>query len=193
MRSAFQTRMTCGSVVRRVDGGTIRPARASIHKLYCRILRSILPETLEAGRRLREHNICHVVALFVISWIGASGVSVIMRVKISSVDYAPDELYAQTPFEAVLIREIPGTDRPDYWLAVLATPLRWLRNGVETSVTHLVLAARWQGTRIGRGMSRMPVGIAYVVDESLLNDARLDFGKCEYVAIGVADDLSADA
>ncbi|HEY9285057.1 MAG TPA: hypothetical protein VIP46_16515 [Pyrinomonadaceae bacterium] len=112
-----------------------------------------------------------------------------MRVRITSVDYAPDELYEQTPFEAVLLREIPGPDRPDYWLAALPEPIRWLRNGVGISVRHLVLAARWEGTRISRGMSNMPVGIAYVVDESVLEDAKLDFGKCEYVAIGVADEI----
>jgi hypothetical protein len=112
-----------------------------------------------------------------------------MRVRISSVDYAPDELYAQTPFEAVLLREIPGPDRPDYWIAALPSPIRWLRDRNEIFVKHLVLAARWKGTRIGRGMSDMPVGIAYVVDESVLADSKLDFGKCVYVAIGAVDEI----
>lgn len=29
-------------------------------------------------------------------------------------------------------------------------------------------------------------GSVYVTDQSVLNDARLDFGKCVYVAIGLA-------
>jgi hypothetical protein len=113
-----------------------------------------------------------------------------MRIKIRTVDHAPDELYEQTPFEAVLIRELPGPDRPDYWLAALPKPLRWLRGGVETTVKHVVLAARWQGTRIGKGMWCLPVKIIYVVDDSTLDDAVLDYGKCEYVAIGAADDAT---
>jgi hypothetical protein len=112
-----------------------------------------------------------------------------MRIKIRTVDHAPDELYEQTPFEAVLIRELPGPDRPDYWLAALPKPLRWLRGGVETTVTHVVLAARWQGTQIGKGMWSLPVKIIYVVDDSTLDDAILDYGKCEYVAIGAADEV----
>jgi hypothetical protein len=112
-----------------------------------------------------------------------------MRIKITTVDYAPDELYEQTPFEVVLIRELPGPDRPDYWLAALPKPLRWLRGGVETTVTHVVLAARWQGTRIGRGMWSLPVKILNVVDDSALDDGVLDHRKCEYVAIGAADEV----
>jgi hypothetical protein len=35
-------------------------------------------------------------------------------------------------------------------------------------------------------MKDLPVNIAYVVDNSLLNDEALDFAKGEYVAIGFA-------
>jgi hypothetical protein len=110
-----------------------------------------------------------------------------MKITVTSVDYAPDDLYEQTPFEAELLRQIPGPDRPDYWLASLPKPLRWRRDGKDTQVTHLVLAARWVGGQIARGMRTTPVNIAYVVDESLLTDAALDFQKSAYVAIGVAD------
>ena len=113
-----------------------------------------------------------------------------MRFRITSVDYAPPELEAQTPFEAELLREIPGKDRSDYWIAVLDKPLQWLNEGKPTVVTHIIVAARWQGTRIGSGMKQMPIGISYAVDISLLNDPLLDFEKCAYVAIGVATDVS---
>ena len=82
-----------------------------------------------------------------------------MKIRITSVDHAPDELYEQTPFTALLLRELPGPDRPDYWLAVLPKPLRWLPHGVERKVTHVVLAARWMGTQIGRGTWGLPVKI----------------------------------
>ena len=108
-----------------------------------------------------------------------------MRLTISDVDYAPADLGPQAPFAVDLIRELPGPDRPDYWLGKLTRPLRWNREGEGREVTHLVLAARWQGTRIGRDR-QLPVGIAYVTDPTLLPDARVDFGKCSYVAIGMA-------
>jgi hypothetical protein len=104
------------------------------------------------------------------------------------VDYAPPELNEQTPFEAELLRRISGKDRDDYWVAELAKPLRWVSEGGEKAVTHVVVAARWQGTQIGRGMKGLPVGIAYVTDGSPLADPALDFKKCAYVAIGIADE-----
>jgi hypothetical protein len=111
-----------------------------------------------------------------------------MELTISSLDYAPNELDEQTPFVVDLLRELPGDDRPDYWLAKARTPLRWLSAGEERRVAYLILAARWQGTRIAAGVASLPVGIAFVTDESVLTDARLDFSKCAYVAIGMAHD-----
>ena len=116
-----------------------------------------------------------------------------MKIKITSVDFAPDELYDQTPLDAVLLRQIVGPDRPDYWLATLSNPIHWRQNGIETSVEHLVLAARYEGTKISSGMKSLMVGIAYVTDETLLEDSSLTFEKCEYVAIGSATDTTDDA
>jgi hypothetical protein len=121
----------------------------------------------------------------------AGGVRGLMRVAITSVVYdAPYEfyeLYEQTPFQAVLVREIP--DR-GYWVAALPRPLRWSRDGAETSVSHLILEPRRVGTRIGRGMSDVPVNISYVVDERGLTDAGFDFGKCESLAVGTVSDIT---
>ena len=110
-----------------------------------------------------------------------------MRVRVTSVDSSPEDLDRQTPFEATLLRRIPGPDRPDYWLAQLVHPLHWLNNGSNSQVTHLVLAARWVGGVLGPTMRDMPVNIAYIVDPTAIDDAHLDFSKCVYVAIGVAD------
>jgi hypothetical protein len=114
-----------------------------------------------------------------------------MELTISGVDYAPHDLYEQTPFVVDLIRELPGDDRPDYWLAELRSPIRWLHENHDRRITHLILAARWEGTRIEPGVKGLPVGIAYVIDPSLLGDSRLDFAKCSYVAIGVSHDTGA--
>jgi hypothetical protein len=110
-----------------------------------------------------------------------------MRFSITSVDYAPDELYHEVPIRGRVLRQIPGRDRPDYFLAKLDRPLRWKREGDDRLVTHIILAARWAGGVLTPTMRHMPVGIAYVVDRSLLSDAKLDFEKSQYIAIGVAD------
>lgn len=112
-----------------------------------------------------------------------------MELTISSVDHAPEDLYDQAPLRVELMRQIPGPDRPDYWLGSLVEPVSWLGgpDGLH-EVSHVVLAARWQGTSIGPGSTHLPVGIAYVTDTSVLEDEALDFAKCRYVAIGIADD-----
>jgi hypothetical protein len=112
-----------------------------------------------------------------------------MKINVPSVDYAPTELKGQTPIQLELLKKIPGSGCPDYWLAVAGQPIRWLREGQEARVSHIIISARWQGTQIGPGMNQLPIGIAYVTDSSLLDHSFLDFKKCAYVAIGTADEL----
>jgi hypothetical protein len=57
-------------------------------------------------------------------------------------------------------------------------------SGSPRVVKHLVLAARYEGQSISPPIRRLVTGIAYVVDESPLNDAKLSFDKCRNVAIG---------
>lgn len=116
--------------------------------------------------------------------------SIPMRIRISNIDYAPGDLYKQTPFEANILYRIPGKDRPDYWLAELTKPLLWDHNGKVEEISHIVLATRNAGEQLERGMKGRPMGIAYVTDKSLLVDTRLAFRKCAYVAIGLLDDIS---
>jgi hypothetical protein len=116
-----------------------------------------------------------------------------MELTITSVDHAPEDLYDQVPLVVDLIREIPGDDRPDYWLGALRTPIRWLVDNHIREVTHLVLAARWQGTAIAVGAENLPIGIAYVTDQSVLNDAHLKLSKCAYVAIGLSTETGGGA
>jgi hypothetical protein len=115
------------------------------------------------------------------------GVRGVMRVKITVDGHTPEELYNQTPLEAVLLREIPGKG---YWVAALAKPIRLFRNGAETSVNQLILEARWVGTRIGRGMRDMPVNISYVADESVWAGEWLDSEKHQSLAAGWATDIT---
>jgi hypothetical protein len=108
-----------------------------------------------------------------------------IKLKISEADLAPDDLNDQLPFSCRLIRQISGPDRPDYWIAQLEKPIIW---GKKT-VNYIVIAPRFIGVVIKKGMGRIVLGVAYVIDESLLTDARLDFGKCEYTAICIAEEV----
>jgi len=109
------------------------------------------------------------------------------RFRLAEIDSAPRDLYDQLPCDGVLLRSIPGPDRPDYWIARLDRPLRWLDEGTERVIDHLVLAARLQGQSIDAGAEQLMVGVAYVVDPSLLSDATVTFAKIRYVAIGTIE------
>jgi hypothetical protein len=115
-----------------------------------------------------------------------------MQLTITSVDYAPEELHEQVPLVVDLLRRIPGEDRPDYWIGAARTPIRWVVDSHSREVTHLVVAARWEGTAIGPGFRNLPIGVAYVTDPTLLEEDRLDFAKCRYVAIGIASESGGE-
>ena len=112
-----------------------------------------------------------------------------MQVTIESID-GPRDLSDRAPIVVDLIREIPGPDRPDYWIAALTKPFSVVLDNHEKHITHLVITARWVGTSIRSGIQHTPVGIAYVTDQAVLTDQRLEFSKCKYVAIGTATDTS---
>ena len=113
-----------------------------------------------------------------------------MELAIFSVDYAPPELYEQTPFKLKLLRMVAGPDRPDYWLGELSKRLFWLKDNHRIQIDYVAVAARWQGTQIEVSVQHLPVGIAYITDHSQLTADTLDFAKCEYVAIGLAHETS---
>ncbi len=113
-----------------------------------------------------------------------------MQLNITEVDYSPADLDKQIPFIIDLMRQMLGDDRPDYWLGHLQKPLRWNDGNIEREITHIVVAARWVGTKIKPSIRNLPVGLAYVMDLSLLEDSTLDLNKCKYIAIGLADELT---
>jgi hypothetical protein len=63
------------------------------------------------------------------------------RFRVTDIDAAPGDLYDQMPCEGVMLRRIAGPDRPDYWIARLDRPLRWMDEGAERVIDHLVPAA----------------------------------------------------
>jgi hypothetical protein len=90
-----------------------------------------------------------------------------VQLTVTSVDYAPDELHEQVPFFVTLLRQIPGSDRPDYWLGSVTPPLRWMVDGVGREIMHLVVSARWVGGQFVTGARHLRLNIAYVIDASL--------------------------
>lgn len=108
-----------------------------------------------------------------------------MRIQLIDCDYAPEDMDGQLPVTCKLLRMIPGNDRPDYWLAKCE---KAIRHG-EEAVNYLVLAPRFVGTKIRKGMGEIALGVAYVTDETLLQDTTLNFDKCKYVAICRAKEL----
>ncbi|KRC61512.1 hypothetical protein ASE14_11695 [Agromyces sp. Root81] len=137
------------------------------------------------------------------------------KIVITSVDSAPADLVAQLPVHAELVRILPGSDRPDYSLAVAKKPIHFRTTvvaleqaGVDPSsadpqmirvhedgsvdllVFGLVLCARIAGETIHLGMQDFPVNIAYIIDNTQLGDAAVDFSKSYFAAIGL---ISMDA
>ena len=118
-----------------------------------------------------------------------------MELNLRSVAFKTGDKSDQIPLRVTLLRQIPGPDRPDYWLGALQKPFQWI-SGSEPGafeIKYLVLATQWQETSVRAGVTRLPVGIAYVVDPTLLEDRELDLDKIRYVADGVADDPDAPA
>lgn len=138
--------------------------------------------------------------------------------SIVGVDVGSDDLLAQLPVEARLVRTIPGPDRPDYSLAVASAPVRH-RTTLETLASQgidpasadpqlirihddgtvdlqifgLVVAARIAGERLHAGMTDFPVMLAYVIDNTLMSDETLDFSKVLYSAVAFVTDTTQPA
>jgi hypothetical protein len=110
-----------------------------------------------------------------------------MKLTVTWVDYNPPELERMLPVAVTLLRELPGPDRPDYWLGKLENPVAWTKEGDHIVVDHIVVCARWQGTRIEPLARDLPINIAYVIDPSQIEDPSLNFAKTEFVAIGGAN------
>ena len=87
-----------------------------------------------------------------------------MKLTVTMMDHAPNELDEQVPFTFELLRPMPGPKRSGYWLGALDRPLVWIIDNHERQIDHVVVWARSQGTQIGPGFKSLPIGIAYVTD-----------------------------
>lgn len=97
-------------------------------------------------------------------------------------DCCPDEFSKQIPIKFIIEKTIPGSDRPDYTVARCLKPLKCSKQRVN----YLVVGARLVGERLSEETEKMCINIAYVLDESLLDDETMVFDKCRPAAIGTA-------
>lgn len=108
-----------------------------------------------------------------------------IRIQLIDCDYAPQDMESQLPITCSLLKMIPGKDRPDYWLAKCERPIKF----ETTDINYLILAPRFVGAEMKKGMGSIFLGVAYVTDETLTQDTTLDFNKCKYVAVCTAKEL----
>ncbi len=102
-------------------------------------------------------------------------------------DTGPDDLQSKLPMNIIVIRRIPGSDTNDYWLAKTDKPI--VLDGKQ--IQYLIIGARFAGeSLINSNKKNIGLNIAYVIDESILNDDFLDFKKAKFIAICLADRLS---
>ena len=108
-----------------------------------------------------------------------------IKIKLVNSDYAPDSFDKQLPIECELIRMIPGKDRPDYWIAKSNKTLTY----EKYKINYLIVATRFVGWKIKKEMKATLLGVAYVLDESVIYDDILDFDKCKYIAISTGIEI----
>ncbi len=116
------------------------------------------------------------------------GPTVMLRVLM--VDYAPDDLYAQVPFNVRLIRQIPDPKGNSHWLGAVDRPLHWNWNGEERRITHVLMTHRWVGQFIQPGVRKIAIELVFVIDDSVLEDRSFDYQRCPHVAIGLVSDVT---
>lgn len=110
-------------------------------------------------------------------------------IEISSISKGPKELSYQLPIKARVLKQIPGKDRPDYFLAELDKSVVWVdeKKNINTEINHLIICSKKKSQAVSGEMKDVIIAIAYVTDESVQTDPTLDFKKCTYVADGNAD------
>ncbi len=82
---------------------------------------------------------------------------------------------------------MPGSDRQDYWIEELESPLFWSDQNRE--ITHVVLGARWEGAQIHQNVKNLPINIAYTVNLDQIKETSVEFDKSVFIAIGLANEV----
>ncbi|OAN39093.1 hypothetical protein [Mycolicibacterium iranicum] len=121
--------------------------------------------------------------------------------------HAIPELQSQLPESGKLVRQLPGTDRSDYFLVVLQKPIRfhpqpdfdWTRcqpeflgrddAGEFLWIYAVIVCSLAVGTQLHRGMKSFPVQLALVIDNTVGRDEALAFDKWKYAGQALVTDV----
>lgn len=109
-----------------------------------------------------------------------------MKLTITVVD-THSELDEQVPIEVDLIRQLAGSDRPDYWLGIPRKPIVWLSPSGRREINQVTLASRHVGRPIVTGARGLLVALGYVLDPSAIDGDRVDLRKVHYAEIATVD------
>jgi hypothetical protein len=111
----------------------------------------------------------------------------VRSIRMGKMESGAKEFRERLPISCNLIRQMPGKDRPDYWLAQLEEAIEY--NG--RNIGYVILCLKSIGDSISVD-KETTYNISVVTDESLLNDSSLDFSKVEPVAVckGIATDYT---
>ena len=110
--------------------------------------------------------------------------STIVELELKASDYGPDDLPEQLPVKISVLRQMPGPDTPNYWLAKCASPIHWKKQDLD--INYLIVGCRFVGAEMKKGIGNIALNIAYVIDESIINDTVTQLEKCVYVAVCIA-------
>ncbi|MDR1101089.1 MAG: hypothetical protein LBL34_01850 [Clostridiales bacterium] len=111
----------------------------------------------------------------------------LITLDLLSVDNGIADLESQLPMKAKLIKHIPvkaelingmtAENKSNYWIAKCERAFSFEGEMIE----YIVLAPRLVGQSIHKGVGNVVLSLAYVTDNSLLEDVWLDFKKCKHV------------
>lgn len=106
--------------------------------------------------------------------------------SITGIESGPVGIEDKLPIMGMIFNKLNHEDGAEYYLSLLKEPLE----SKGRKITHIIIGGRFLGQHIGPKMKDLPVNIAYVIDNSLLDQEDMDFTKGEFVAIGFATDIS---
>lgn len=75
-----------------------------------------------------------------------------------------------------------------YLLCELSEPIIVDNN----KISYLVIGGRFVGNYIKKDIINLPINIAFVIDDKLINEENMDFSKGKFVGIGVASDKTEE-
>jgi len=104
-----------------------------------------------------------------------------LKVILTQFENAPSWLDSYSSLTLKPLRPLSSSDGSQYILSELVTPI--VR--AERTITHFVVGARMKGEKLRKGAKDLPVNIAIVTDNSLLDDDEMDFEKGEFIAHGI--------